>query len=314
MLQIRLPGALQRSLISSPRLHHSILLLTSLYRCVAAVGLAGSVCLLVVWYWTPLGWPGEVLAALDAPGRVVLHLRHSQLASHLVKRGWRARDVVGGLRSGRDRLGRVAEGGVRLRTCWVVDSSLTRRYRVASTAIAHAGACSLLGTVLRRCVCALAVVCWRDGTAGDWSDERDQVGRGVLKNEGRLWSVRSYVDDAWAQKNGPQPPAEERVCIRKVRLAVAEQWQRQRLLLLFELQQAGAACRRQARPREGKGAVWDTVGNACDGGFRRTRHCGGQEDCGSNGFRQAQVFWWRGSQPAAAGDVMGACEACREAV
>jgi hypothetical protein len=53
------------------------------------------------------------------------------------------------------------------------------------------------------------------------------------------------------------------------------------------------------------------VGNACGGNTGGGGVVLGEKGCGSRGFRRLQVSE---GLSAAAGDVMGACEACREAV
>jgi hypothetical protein len=75
--------------------------------------------------------------ALDARGLVALHSIHLRPVLHLVKPESRDRGVVGDLHSGRDRLAPAAGGGVQRKTCWSVDSRLSRWCRVASTVISQ---------------------------------------------------------------------------------------------------------------------------------------------------------------------------------
>jgi hypothetical protein len=60
-----------------------------------------------------------------------------------------------------------------------------------------------------------------------------------------------------------------------------------------------------------EGAGGGMVGNACGGNTGGGGVVLGEKGCGSRGFRRLQVSE---GLSAAAGDVMGACEACREAV
>jgi hypothetical protein len=131
-LLIRSPACLQSSLISSPRLHRSTLLLTILCRFVAAVNLVGP---RVVWYLSPWAWLGGVRAALVATDSAAPHLCRSLLVGHSVKRGWKGRGVAGLVE--RDRLGRAVLGVAQRTTCWAVGLGVIRWCMVASTPLSQ---------------------------------------------------------------------------------------------------------------------------------------------------------------------------------
>jgi hypothetical protein len=129
----RLLAFLPHSLTSSPRSHHSILLLTTLCQSVVAAELVG---LLVVWCWSPWAWLGGGQVASVAISSAELHLYRSRLVSPLERRESIGQGVVlCDLRFGSDRLEPAAGGGVLWWTCWVVDSRLGRWCRAASTAM-----------------------------------------------------------------------------------------------------------------------------------------------------------------------------------
>jgi hypothetical protein len=128
---------LQRCRISSLRSHRSNLPQTTLYRSVAAVSLGGAGGLPVVWCWSPWAWQAAAPEASDARDWVGPHSSRSRRVSHWAMVGWRGPGVVGGFRSGRDRLGRAAGGGARRKTCWRVNSRLARWRWAASTVVSH---------------------------------------------------------------------------------------------------------------------------------------------------------------------------------